>query len=265
MFTFWLALILMFAFPQHGNLTPEQEAQIAAARARGEEYRRQAIELNTLAGQIHSQADARKLVDAVAKIFAKELPPAWATAGIRHRVARAEYEAVSDPARLISEEAVAHVWNEYAQVVEAPDEAQVTPTEIHWMRDQRFTIGKLMWARQTAQTIWTAPNIYAVGGDGKVASGCRPLEVLRLFWDLDHMFGNLRRAREQMKTGVLTSDRLEAHIEHPTPAPKTRAVLTVGKAMDNPVQKAERRYIQERGWENYSLLLERLFNELIPQ
>ncbi len=264
MLTFWVALILMLAFPQQNNPTPEQQAQIAAARVRGEEYRRQAIELNTLAGEIHSEADARKLVDAVAEMFAKELPPAWATAGIRRRVAHAEYEAVSDPARLISEEAVAHVWNQYVQVVGAPDEAQVTPAEIHWMRDQRFTIGKLAWARQTAQTIWTAPNVYPVGPDGKVTSGCRPLEVLRLFWDLDNVFDNMRRAREQMKTGVLTSDRLKQQLEHPTPPPKTRAVLTVATVMENPVQKAESRYIQERGWENYSLLLERLFNELIP-
>jgi hypothetical protein len=78
-----------------------------------EQHKQAAIRINDLAGQIHSEANASAIVSEIAAIFAKDLPPVWATGGIRERVARAEYEAVSNPAKLIPEQRIADVWNRY--------------------------------------------------------------------------------------------------------------------------------------------------------
>src|SRR2546421_4976563 len=59
-----------------------------------------------------SGADANTLVDKIAETFADILPPAWITRGIRQRIARVEYEAVSDQSRLIPEQRIADIWNE---------------------------------------------------------------------------------------------------------------------------------------------------------
>ena len=103
----------------------------------------------------------------------KELPSAWASGSIRQRVAHAEYEAARNPARLIPEERIVDVWNQYVKEIGAPDEAIVSVAEIHNMRDGLFTVAQLMWARGH-QTIWTMPNVFALGGDGKVSDGSEP-------------------------------------------------------------------------------------------
>src|SRR5439155_28359 len=86
-----------------------------------------AIRMNELAAHINSEADARAFVDAVADMFADNLPPAWATRGIRERIARAEYEAVSDPLRQIPEQRIADVWNKYVREIGASEEPIVRP------------------------------------------------------------------------------------------------------------------------------------------
>ncbi len=68
-----------------------------------------------------------------------------------------------------------------------------------------------MWARGQ-QTIWTMPNVYALGPDGKVADGCRALEALRVMHDLDGLFQNLRGARDRLRRGIVPS---EEHQEAP--------------------------------------------------
>ncbi len=258
MFAIWFAFLLMFAFPQQSNPTPGE------MRAQAEHDRQQVIELNTLAGNIRSEADARKLVDAAADYFAKDLPPGWITTPIEERLAHAEYAAVSDPAQLIPEQRVADVWNEYVKEIGAPAEAVVTAEEIHWMRDARYAIGQLVWNKWgVGQSVWTMPNLFPDGTDGKVAAGCRPLETLRLLSEMDNLFQNVRNAREGMRKGILTSDRVKKEMEDPNP-PKFKARLTASR-IDNPIHPAERRYIQEHGMVNYDLLLLKLFNELIPE
>src|SRR5207237_7182673 len=74
-----------------------------------------------------SGADANTLVDKIAETFADILPPAWITRGIRQRIARVEYEAVSDQSRLIPEQRIADIWNEYVREIGASDEALVLP------------------------------------------------------------------------------------------------------------------------------------------
>ena len=54
-----------------------------------------------------------------------------------------EYEAVRNPARLISELHIVDVWNQYVKEIGAPDEAVVSVAEIHNMRDALSTVAQL--------------------------------------------------------------------------------------------------------------------------
>lgn len=159
-------------------------------------------QFKSLAGRIRSEADARELTDAIATMFAEHLPPAWATQSIRNRVTRAEYEAVSEPSQPIPEQRIADIWNEYVREIGAPEEALVSTAETHNMRDAGYAGGKLMWERGN-QTIWTMPNVYAVGADGKVAGGCRTIEALRVLYELDNLFINVRRGGTDYRRGFL--------------------------------------------------------------
>jgi hypothetical protein len=192
LFPFVLAFALFFsqqapsAYLQQGTTVSADQAWAEQrARQASERHRQAAIEINELAGRIHSEADANALVDKVAEIFADTLPPSWLTQGIRQRIAHAEYEAVSDPSLLIPEQRIVDVWNKYVREIGASAEALVTAAELHNLRDADFAVAQFMWSR--GQNIWTAPDIYALGPDRKVADGCRALEALRILYDLDKM------------------------------------------------------------------------------
>jgi len=126
-----LAFCLLFSKPvstysQQGTVTSSNQLS-PELRARIARDRQLAIEINDLAGRIRSEADADTLVDKIAETFADILPPACITRGIRQRIARAEYEAVSDQSRLIPEQRIADIWNEYVREIGASDEALVLP------------------------------------------------------------------------------------------------------------------------------------------
>jgi hypothetical protein len=163
--------------------------------------------MNDLAGHIRTIDDSRTLVDMIARMFADELPPELATGSIRDRVAHAEYASVTDPARLVPEQRVVDAWNKYVQVIGAPGEALVNVVEIHNLRDGYYATARVLWNRGS-QSIWTMPNIYDVGRDGKMADGCRAVEALRVIWDITNQFDNLRGARERVRKGILVSDSL---------------------------------------------------------
>jgi hypothetical protein len=201
-------------------------------------------------------------VSEIAGVFTRELPPAWANSGIHQRVAHAEYEAVRDPVRLIPEQRIVDVWNQYAREIGAPDEAIVSVAEIHNMRDASFTAAQLMWARGN-QTIWTMPNIYALGPDGKVTGGCRALEAIRVIHDLEALFQNLLGARDRLQKGIVPSEEINKHVVKPKPQTHSTARLEV-HADRNPIRPAEQRYVQEHGSVAYDQLLARLFDDLFP-
>ena len=198
----------------------------------------------------------------IANLFAKELLPVWAKDAILHRVARAEYESVSNPTRLVPDQRIVEVWNQYVREIGAADEAMVTAPEIYNMRDGDFTMAQMMWARVN-QTVWTMPNIYALGPDGKVADGCRAVEALRVIHDLDSLFQNLRSARDRVRKGIVPSDLYEKRPEGSTSPPRTTARLEAHTVID-PIRPAEQRYLQEHGSRAYEQLLRRLFDELYP-
>jgi hypothetical protein len=247
---------------RHSQGTPEELEQ---AQQKYEPIRQAAIHLNDLAGNIHSEADARAFVDAVGERLAGQELPSWATKSIRQRVAHSEYEAVADSSRLIPEQNIVNVWNEYVRELDAPEEALVTVAEVHNMRDGMFTSSQHLWKKQGGmQSFWTIPNIYAVDADGKVASGCRAVESLRILHDMFYRFQNLRLARERVQKGVLVSDLTRQHEKDGNARPPvTRAQLNVLQ-QQNPVKPAVIRYLQAHGEPDYMGLLERLFAELFP-
>jgi len=108
------------------------------------------------------------------------------------------------------------------------------------------------------------PNVYAVGSDGKVAEGCRAVETLRVLYDLDKLFNNLRGARERVRKGILLSDEIGKSLNNSAPKQKTTARLEA-YVDTNPLRPAEYRYMQEHGPYILSGVMQKLFDELFPQ
>jgi len=267
MLSFVIPLGIVFALiigaPQQDSRSTESQATMKQqAHDEYERHKLAAIRINELAGRIQSEADASAVVSEIAGLFAKELPPAWASGSIRQRVAHAEYEAARNPAILIPEQRIVDVWNQYVREIGAPDEAIVSVAEIHNMRDGSYTIARLIWARGN-QTIWTMPNVFASGADGKVAEGCRALEAIRVIHDLEGLFQNLRGARDRLQKGIVPSEEVKKRLGEPNVQPRGTVRLEA-HADTNPVRSAEQRYVQEHGSVAYDQLLARLFDELFP-
>lgn len=253
-------VLLLAAQPQNGSADSPTTMQ-QRAHDEYERHRQATIRINDLAERIQSEADANVVVAEIAALFSKEMPSAWLARGINQRVASAEYQSVHDVAKRIPEQRIVDVWNQYVREIEAPDETVVTAAEIHNMRDAERTVAQHLWARGH-QTIWTMPNIYAVGTDDKVAEGCRAIEAIRVIYDLER-FQNLRSARERVRKGILVSEQVKNRRADSKPQTKG-SVLLAAHADDNPVRSAERRYLQEHGSLAYDQLLKRLFDELFP-
>lgn len=265
-----LVAALLLGAPQQADASQPpltQQERIEQAKQKYEPTRHTAIHINDLAGNIHSEADARAYIDAVAEELTNHRRLSWTTSNIRHRVAHAEYEAATDPSRQIPEQHIVDIWNEYVREIDAPEEAIITVAELHNLRDAMYTsASRTMWKREFGQSIWTMPNIYALDANGKVASGCRALEALKIIHDMHDLFQNVRFARERVQKGVLVSDLSKQPEKDP---PKlARPVLTVGSlhamsAFDS-VQPFAYRYQQAHGNRAYQQLLRRLFAELFP-
>jgi hypothetical protein len=86
-----VSILLSLMFLQADEPQKDLEQLRREAREAAERHREEAIRLNDLAGHLKTESDAENLVDSIAKMFADELPPPWATRGVRHRMARAEF------------------------------------------------------------------------------------------------------------------------------------------------------------------------------
>lgn len=238
-----------------------------AMRQIGEQWKRHlanANAINDLAGRIQSLDDAHKLVDLVAAEFSKELPRKWATRSIRNRIARAEFEAAYDPGMLIPEQHVADAWNDYVQKIGAPQESYVTAAEIHTMRDSGYVRSQLFWVRGD-KNIWTVPNIYAVGSDGKVAKGCRALEALNILWELANQPQALQRTRAMTKKGELLSDTYKNPSKPPVPgSEKSYMTFQAMQRPSNPIEDAALRYMHDHSGRALNGAIEGLLKDLFP-
>jgi hypothetical protein len=258
------------ATPQRPHLTLEQQEQIKQKmeqfKASREPERREAIRINDLAADVKSEPDARKLVDAVAEQLTHHRHLLWAAQSYRHRVAHAEFEAVSDPFRLIPEQRIVDVWNEYAREIDAPEEALITTTELHKLRAMDIHFSQHNWQMDVTRSIWSMPNIYATDGAGGPADGCRALEALKLIHDLHEQFFRVHLARQNVGNAFNSADVLPTR-------PNTMVVLGRlatsssfrSQPYQDPIRAAAARYQQEHGSHGYDQLVKRLFDELLPQ
>jgi hypothetical protein len=263
-------LILVAASTTLISLSPAQQERAGNPRMSTQPsnsayqvHRQAAIQMNELAGHIRSLDDSRMFVDMIATVFADDLPPEWATRSIRDRVAHAEYESATDPARLVPEQRIVDAWNKYVQEIGAPEEALVNVAEIHNLRDGYYISARLLW-RRGSQNIWTMPNIYAVVPNEKVADGCRAVETLRTIWDIANQFENLRCARERVQKGTLVSDWFRQLQETPASGQGQSEVRFQAVMRDNPVEAAEMRYVREHGETGLSHAIEGLIHDLFP-
>jgi hypothetical protein len=239
---------------------PPSEETVRRANEEWNRMREHAIAINDLAGRIQSPDDARKLVDLVASEFPQTLQPEWASESIRDRIARAEYVSAIDSVALIPEQRVAAAWNVYVEKIGAPQESFVTVAEIHTLRDSYYTISQMAWARD-GQTIWMVPNIYAVGADGKVANGCRGLEVLNIVWQLANQPEVLQGTRELIKKGQLTSD-IYKNPTKPLAPGSQRYSAVIRQVPPNPVRLAAVHYMRDHGARGLNSAIEVLLENL---
>jgi len=235
------------------------------AQAR-EKARQAGIRVNDLAANIHSESDARVFVDTVAEQLGGDAL-AWTTVAMRHRVAHAEFQSVSDAAHLIPEQRIVNIWNQYVRELNAPEESLVTLAEIHNLHDAMLVGDQRIWERGQLQSIWTAPGIHAVKADGSMAEGCRAVEALKILHSLFRDPAMLQGARQRVKEGVLVSDRLkQVRQSNKSETPREPSVrLTAGQAYSNSVLSASTEYIRDHGELDYQRLMMRLFDEMFPR
>ena len=251
------------------RFTPEQEQQI---KQKEEQFRlsrepdiQEAERLNELAANIHAETDARKLVDAVAEQITHHRHLFWAGQKYRHRVAHAEFAAVSDSA-LIPEERIAEVWNEYVREIDAPEEALISVAELHNFRVQELHVSQHNWELEMSRSIWSMPNIYAVDSTGGLAEGCRALESLKIINNLHDQFSRVHFARQRAERETSNAEAAQKKLAAPAIG-RGRVVASThlrATAYVDPIRPAVARYLQEQGQHEYDQLVRLLFDELLP-
>ncbi len=234
---------------------------ISAQQSPYEMYRQQAIRMNEIAGHITTPQDALRLVDMIAGMFADELPPGWATRGIRKQIAQAEYQSATNPAKLIPEQQVADAWNRFITEIGGPEESRVSAEEIHYLRDGTYTTARLLWPRKEVQTIWLMPAIYAAEPDGRVADGCRALEAIKVLHDLAYEPENLRWARERARKGILYSEVIQQEQKQASGTGRSYGRVSVHVMPPNPIVIAGTRYVRERGEPAMARAVEQLLSD----
>jgi hypothetical protein len=77
-----LVFALIIGAPQQSSSVESQTTMQQRAHDEYERHKQAAIHINELAGRIHTEADASAFVSEIAGLFAKELPPGWASSSI---------------------------------------------------------------------------------------------------------------------------------------------------------------------------------------
>jgi hypothetical protein len=241
--------ISLLTYTSAQTVTPEK---LEAPQTEYGRYKASIVQANDLAGSIHSEADAKAYLDEIVGLFPQEFSRLQGDTKRLRRLAQAEYESASDRAKLIPEQEVVNIWNEYVREVGGPVDAIASAVEIHDMRDRRFDFAKHAWAAGTA-TRWNIPNGYAVGPDGELAPGCRALEALLVLHDLSDPF-SLKAARQRLsKQGDASKNKNDPS--------NYRVGIRLGTS---PVDRTEQTYNQHHGPQAYHELLARLFDKVFP-
>jgi hypothetical protein len=118
------------------------DAKIKKAREFTESQRQIAMQINALAGRIHSEDDANELITLIAK--ASKPYPAhfgellWEAASAEYRTARGKMPG-------IGEENLANIWNDYVREIGATDETLVSVVEVHAFRNVLYRSSQVFW------------------------------------------------------------------------------------------------------------------------
>lgn len=234
------------------------------ADERRAEYARNATKINDLAGSIQTEADARQYVDLLFQSFAPNVP-GW-TSSVLDRVAQGEYAAAAR-AQFVSEEQIVNAFNNFQQQLGAPAWAYVSPEELHNLRDGQLASAKSLW-KLGERNLWSMPNIYHVDSAGKLASGCRPVEALKLLYGLHSSSGNIIYARQREEKNLLAS----ALSEQPPATQQalqeriveTQLRLAKAQEYDQQLRQLRDAYIRRRGNSAYQKLVRAMFESVLP-
>jgi hypothetical protein len=134
---------------------------------------------------IRTEADARAYIEALVKRWGPDETKYSHLTELKGRLAQAEYSAVRDPERLISESQVAKTFNRLMDEWEMPGWTRISVPELHAFRIQYASV---IYPRSVARL-----------PDGSIAPGCRPTEALLLFDFLNFNGGVPPRIREQVR------------------------------------------------------------------
>ncbi|OLD61032.1 MAG: hypothetical protein AUI53_07295 [Acidobacteria bacterium 13_1_40CM_2_60_7] len=174
-----LAAVSYFSYPDSLPRSAQRRAIGNAVTAED----RQIDELGA-PDRIRSEADAAAYVEALVKRWdPRETNPHLTE--FEERLAQAEYAAVSDPKKLISESQVAKTFNRLMDEWEMPLWTRVSVPELHAFRIQ---YASLIYPRSVAQL-----------ADGFIAPGCRPTEALLLLHLLNSNGGLPPQIRDQVR------------------------------------------------------------------
>lgn len=262
-----LAAIALVFVPRMRSAGQVPDDVLQEAKRKAEEYRQTAERINTLAGAIRSEDDARAFVDEMGKAFAEELPYDL-TAPLRVRVAKAEYDAVTDESKLIPEQRVVDAWNRWVADIHAPAEARMSVAEFHTLRETRWLSSTHTWARESP-SLWTLSNIYALKRNGRVADGCRPVEALLLLHQIDSMFQNVIHARDFIASGKSIDVLLQKRADAQKPGARPQARVVVTSIKQNPVvhdlSRAEQTYFEKHGYVGTSSRVLQLVSQILGE
>ena len=263
-----LAAIALVLVPRTRSAGQIPDDVLQQAKRKAEEYRQQAERIDTLAGAIHSEEDARVFVDEIGKAFAEELPYEL-TAPLRARVAKAEYAAVTDESKLVPEERVVEAWNRWVTDINAPAEARMSVAEFHLLRENR-RLSSTDGSSQAYRSLWTLSNIFALKPNGHVADSCRPVEALLLLHQIDSLFQNVIWARDFIASGKSLEDQFKKYrdAQKSGARPQARIVVTSFK-QQNPVIRqldgAEQAYFEKHGYIGTSNRVLQLVSEVLGE
>jgi len=124
--------------------------------------------------RIRSHKDAEAYIEALVKRFGLDEARLPDLDELKSRLARAEYAAVHEPSRRISEARVANVFDKWMGEMSAPKWAR---TSVSQVRDLRLGVAKIL-----------LPHVIRRSPQGDIPDTVRPAEAIYLLWLLEFQF-----------------------------------------------------------------------------
>jgi len=224
-----------------------------------EAQRERLTTINDLAATASDITATRKLVGMTFSLLAPEAPDRWTDPVLCERLAEAEFLSITTRGGLISEERVATAWNNYAKVINLPSADIVTSAEIHSLREGSKAASDFLWNRGN-RSLWTLPNIYALDSNGRLASGCRVLETLRILWDLNVHIENLEGARQRLNAKAPTPS---AQLSTPSGRIPGAMMLQSALQQESTTQIAEKAFVRMNGDKALHNAKEEMLNDVL--